>query len=124
MTFRLKTGPPNIHFQVLLFSGHHAGSREQSAGVVGAWLIAVRRAGLKDYGPKVGRRANDDNEKLRTEDISHILRQDFWVTDDPTELTRVNDVTHQNVDVWMPRVLKSLQFYNRLVSSFVPADVG
>jgi len=121
---RGKTGPPNIHFQIVLFSAnHHPGSREQCSRVMRAWLDCVQRAGLRYYGPKERRRANNEEEKLRTADIEEILSRDFCVTDDLNGQTRVDGVSPENMETCLPRVVESVGFYDRLVASFPPAEI-
>ncbi|MEO7724306.1 MAG: hypothetical protein ABIU29_06415 [Chthoniobacterales bacterium] len=68
-----------------------------------------------------GWRANTEDEKLRTTDLSFILKRRYWVTDDPSPLIRVENVSPDNIETWMPKVWESVRFYDRLVSSFTAA---
>jgi hypothetical protein len=120
---RGKTGEPNIHFQIVLFSeNQHPGSRSRCSGVIGSWLTVVERHGIKHYGPVKGRRANSDDEKLRTRDLNSLLQREYWVTDDLGGQTQVNGVSVATVSEWLPTVLNAVKFYDKLVATFLPAS--
>ncbi len=106
----------NIHFQVLLFHKADLPCDPVSPETLGKWLGCTREAGLKDYGPAKGRRANTSSEMVTTPAADDLLTKMFLVTLEPQEdaVVRFNG----DIEIAAEKVRDRLKFYDKLVGSF------